>query len=220
MSQEKKVLRDPSVCLAHLSMRVEDALAQGGAVPLQVGIEAGEEGALLEIVRLGHPILRQVAEPLPRGVLGTPVFRRYIRSMMETMFEASGVGLAAPQVADGLRCFVYYVPGQGEDLFEVKPRILVNPEVTLGSMEEEGWEGCLSIPGLRGRVPRAREIEVVAYDSEGERMEFIASGFHARVIQHELDHLDGIVFLDRMHSMSSLAFEEEWSQYVVGGEEA
>jgi peptide deformylase len=118
-------------------------------------------------------------------------------------------------VAEPLRLFVYWVPGRaGTPL--VEPTVLVNPEVRpVGDELEEGWEGCLSIPGIRGLVPRFTRVKVKARDLEGVSHSLTADGFHARVIQHELDHLDGTVFLDRMASMQSLAFEDEWARYVL-----
>ena len=172
------------------------------------------DGRHRAIVRLGHPVLRERAQEVPRERLGTRVVRDLGRDLLRTMFEDNGVGLAAPQVGVALRVFAYYVPGEG-DRDEVPPRVLVNPTLTLrGEPNELGWEGCLSLPGLRGMVPRYPVVGVQAFDPEGTPLTFEASGFHARVIQHEFDHLDGIVFPDRMTDMSSLMFEEEWEQYA------
>jgi peptide deformylase len=133
------------------------------------------------------------------------------------MVEEDGVGLAAPQVAESIRLFTYWLPGADETP-EIPPTVLINPEIkAVGSEIEEGWEGCLSIPGLRGLVPRERRIKVKARSLDGTALSFTADGFHARVIQHELDHLDGVVFLDRMRSTESLAFEDEWTRYALEG---
>jgi peptide deformylase len=138
--------------------------------------------------------------------------------MVQTMIEGQGVGLAAPQVAEGLRLFAYWVP-ESDEHPEIAPTILVNPDVRpTGDRVEEDWEGCLSIPGLRGLVPRARRVKVKARTVEGDAVSLTADGFHARVIQHEYDHLDGVVFLDRMTSSRSLAFEPEWERFVLGVE--
>lgn len=178
-----------------------------------------ENGRLLEVVRLGHPALRSTAEEVPEDWFGSGRLIDLGRDMVRTMIEEQGVGLAAPQVADGLRLFAYWVP-ESEEHPEIAPTILVNPEVrAIGDATEEGWEGCLSIPGLRGLVPRLRRVKVKARTVDGNPVSLTADGFHARVIQHEYDHLDGIVFLDRMVSTRSLAFEPEWERYVLGEEE-
>jgi len=173
----------------------------------------------LRVVRLGHPVLRQVAEPVPEDLFGSGRLHNMAEDLKYTMLEQEGVGLAAPQVAESLRLFAYWVPG--EDDPEVAPVVVVNPQIKpVGDETEEGWEGCLSIPGLRGLVPRFRRIKVKARTVEGEPVSFTADGFHARVVQHELDHLDGVVFLDRMTEMRSLAFEPEWERYVLKDENA
>lgn len=185
-----------------------------------------DKETLLEIVRMGHPTLRDSADSIPATSFGTPALRLFGDQLIQTMMAADGVGLAAPQVAEGLRCFAYFVPQERQDpdgiieeeeTFLVPPTVLVNPQFKpLSSHKAEGWEGCLSIPGLRGLVPRYTHIEVEAVDVEGKPIRFEAEDFHARVIQHEYDHLDGILFLDRMKHMKSLAFEEEWVRYTLG----
>ena len=171
------------------------------------------DGKRREIVRLGHPVLRQRAEEIPRERFGTRFLRDLERDLLRTMFEDAGVGLAAPQIAAPVRAFAYYVPGE-DDRDEVAPRVVFNPVLTFaGEPTEMGWEGCLSVPGLRGKVPRYPRVRVSGRDADGEAVEIDAEGFHARVIQHEYDHLDGIVFLDRMTDMASLSFEEEWDRY-------
>jgi len=175
-----------------------------------------EKAHLLEIVRLGHPALRSIAEEVPEDWFGSGRLVDLGRAMVRTMLEEQGVGLAAPQVAEGLRLFTYWVP-ESDELPEVAPTILVNPEVrAIGDEVEEGWEGCLSIPGLRGLVPRSGRVKVKARTVDGETISLTADGFQARVIQHENDHLDGVVFLDRMTGTQSLAFEPEWERYVLG----
>lgn len=177
-----------------------------------------ENARLLEIVRLGHPVLRSPAEEVPEDWFGSGRLVDLGLAMVRTMIEEQGVGLAAPQVADGLRLFTYWVP-EDDDHPGIAPTVLVNPEVRpIGDEREEGWEGCLSIPGLRGLVPRFHRVKVKARTVDGEPVSLTADGFHARVIQHENDHLDGVVFLDRMTSTQSLAFEPEWERYVLGSE--
>jgi peptide deformylase len=124
------------------------------------------------------------------------------------------VGLAAPQIGEPLRLFVYWLPGD-DDGEPIPPTVLINPDVRpVGNHVEEGWEGCLSIPGMRGKVPRNSRVKVKARNLDGEHISLTADDFHARVIQHENDHLDGTVFLDRMTSMQSLCFEEEWQHHL------
>ena len=177
-----------------------------------------KEARLLDVIRLGHPVLRSVAEPVPEEFFASSRLFELGRDLVRTMIEESGVGLAAPQVAEGLRLFSYWVPETDEEP-ETPPTVLVNPEIRAVGMEtEEGWEGCLSIPGLRGLVPRFRRIKVKAWQLDGEPVSLTADGFHARVLQHEFDHLDGVVFLDRMNSTHSLAFEPEWERYILADE--
>ena len=173
---------------------------------------------LLEIVRLGHPALRSVADVVPEDWFGSGRLADLGRALVHTMIEEQGVGLAAPQVAEGLRLFAYWLPETDEHP-EIAPMVLVNPELrVIGDDVKEGWEGCLSIPGLRGLVPRSPRVKVKARTIEGEAVSLTADGFLARVIQHENDHLDGIVFLDRMTSTHSLAFEPEWERFVLAEE--
>jgi peptide deformylase len=133
--------------------------------------------------------------------------------MIETMTEYHGVGLAAPQVHEGLRIFVASLDMErGEEPTE--PIAIINPEIVpVGSETVDDWEGCLSIPDIRGKVPRLREIKVKALDRDGERIELRARGFSARIVQHETDHLDGILFFDRMRAFETLTFLEEYSRY-------
>ncbi len=171
-----------------------------------------EQSQVLDVVHLGHPVLRQKAEPVSKELFGSTRLKELAEGMVETMIQMKGVGLAAPQVGEPLRLFAYWVPGDDEQL--VEPTVLVNPEIRqVGAEQEDGWEGCLSIPGLLGRVPRFVRVKVKAQDITGAPVSLTADYFHARVIQHENDHLDGVVYLDRMQSMSSLAFEKEWKQH-------
>ncbi len=177
------------------------------------------EPRLLEVIRLGHPVLRSVAEAVPEDWFANSRLEQLGRDLVRTMLEEEGVGLAAPQVAEELRLFAYWLPAD-DGAPEVEPTVVVNPEIRITDPDlEEGWEGCLSIPDLRGLVPRARRIKVKGRTVDGESLSLTASGFHARVIQHEFDHLDGIVFLDRMTSARSLAFDEEWERYMVADPE-
>jgi peptide deformylase len=131
------------------------------------------------------------------------------------MAEYHGVGLAAPQVHEDVRLFVAGLDAANDDE-AAEPIAIINPEIAVvGSEVVEDWEGCLSVPDIRGRVPRAREIRVRAFDRRGDRIELRAQNFAARVIQHETDHLDGVLFFDRMQSFESLTYLEEYSRYWV-----
>jgi len=172
------------------------------------------DGRHRTIVRLGNPVLRERALEVPADRFGTRFLRDLGRDLVRTMFEDNGVGLAAPQIGVGVRVFAYFVPGEG-GRDEVPPTVLVNPTLEpVGEARDLGWEGCLSVPGLRGMVARFPAVKVSAFDTDGQQLSFMAEGFHARVIQHEHDHLDGVVFLDRMTGMDTLMFEEEWEQYA------
>jgi peptide deformylase len=161
---------------------------------------------------MGHPVLRQKARPLDKHELRRPAVQQLIDDMLDTMREYSGVGLAAPQVHESVRLFVAHLDPEGRG--DASPVVLINPEIErVGEEIVEGWEGCLSIPEIRGRVPRALAIKVHALDRHGKRLEIAAREFPARVIQHETDHLDGVLFFDRMRSFESLTYLEEFSRY-------
>jgi peptide deformylase len=170
--------------------------------------------SILKVARMGHPVLRAKARPLEKSEIRGAALQKLIDDMLDTMAEYHGVGLAAPQVHEGLRIFVAALDDADDDEGEATPLALINPEITVvGTDVIEDWEGCLSIPDVRGRVPRAREIKVRAYDRRGERIELRAHDFTARVIQHETDHLDGVLFFDRMRTFESLTFLDEYSRY-------
>jgi peptide deformylase len=176
--------------------------------------------AILKVARMGHPVLRARARAIDPAGITSPRVQQLIDDMFETMHEYQGVGLAAPQVHESVRLFVAgFAPeeDEGEDRARVPMMALINPEITPLSQETvEDWEGCLSIPDIRGRVPRARQILVRAYDRRGKRIEMKANGFTARVIQHETDHLDGVLFFDRMKSFETLTFLDEFGRYWTG----
>jgi peptide deformylase len=172
--------------------------------------------SILKVARMGHPVLRAKARPLEKADLKSAAVQKLIDDMIDTMVEYHGVGLAAPQVHEGLRVFVASLDVDDDEKRESDPQpiALINPEITVvGSDVVEDWEGCLSIPDLRGRVPRAREIRLRALDRNGGRLELHAHDFPARVMQHETDHLDGVLFFDRMRSFESLTFLDEYSRY-------
>jgi peptide deformylase len=168
--------------------------------------------SILKVARMGHPVLRQKAREVDKQEIKHPTLQKLIDDMIETMHEYAGIGLAAPQIHEGLRLFVAHLDPDGRG--EGDAIALINPQISIvGDNTVEGWEGCLSIPDIRGLVPRAFQITVVALDRHGKRLEIAANDFPARVIQHETDHLDGILFFDRMRSFESLTYMEEYSRY-------
>ena len=174
---------------------------------------------LLKIARMGHPVLLPPAEPI--GDPTTRDVRHLIENMVETMEDADGVGLAAPQVHISRRVIIFKAPAErmaeDEATSEAVPTTaLINPEFEpLGDEMALGWEGCLSIPGLTGAVPRYTGIRYRGLSTTGQEIEREALGFHARVVQHEIDHLDGILYTMRMTDLSTLAFNEELRRSFV-----
>jgi len=172
--------------------------------------------SILKVARLGHPVLRKIATPLSPGEIQSPIFQKFIDDMIETMKEYDGVGLAADQVHESRQVAVLEVADNRRypDKPNVPLTVLINPAISpLTEEMEEDWEGCLSIPDIRGRVARYKSIRVQAWDRTGKPLEFIATDFHARVIQHEWDHLNGKVYLDRMRDFSTLTFLSEFARY-------
>ena len=183
---------------------------------------------ILKIARMGHPVLMrraaEVDDPASREV------RELVAAMVETMSDAEGVGLAAPQVHVPWRVVIFTVPLDrvGEGAAQTEPQqarssgaamreltILVNPVIEpLTEAREEGWEGCLSVPGLRGRVPRTTQIRYRGFTLDGEPLEREAEGLHARVVQHECDHLDGILYPMRMTDLSKLVFTSQLHHHL------
>jgi len=174
--------------------------------------------ALLKIARMGHPLLRAVARPVEDP--SAPWVRRLVGDMSETMEDASGAGLAAPQVHQSHRIVIFRVPEErltdmpgdvAQDL-----TVLINPVVeAIGPERALGWEGCLSVPGLRGVVPRHLRVRYRATGLDGETIERDVEGFHARVVQHECDHLDGILYPQRMTDHRLLVFLEELQRHPI-----
>lgn len=168
--------------------------------------------ALLKIARMGHPVLLRVADPIPNP--GAPEIRRLAADMLDTMEDAPGVGLAAPQVYVPLRLFVFRVPPErAAGAEEIPPTVLINPVVEpLGDEIMLCTEGCLSIPGMRGIVPRHARIRYRGVDMEGREIAAEATGFHANVIQHEYDHLNGILYPSRLTDFTSFGYIEEFAR--------
>jgi peptide deformylase len=174
--------------------------------------------AILKIARMGHPVLRRLADPVPDPA--APELRRLVADMEETLADIGGAGLAAPQVHVSLRVVIFRVPAERvTDRPDDQPQdlaTLINPLIEpLGDAQELGWEGCLSVPGLRGAVPRFARIRYRAATLGGGIIDRVASGFHARVVQHECDHLDGILYPQRMTDLRLLTFLEEGQRYPI-----
>jgi peptide deformylase len=168
--------------------------------------------AILKIARMGHPVLWERCAPVADP--GAAEIRRLVADMMETMEDAPGMGLAAPQVHVPLRLFVFRVPPErmvsGAEDVQVGNSVLINPAIELlGEERVLGWEGCLSIPGLRAAVPRAVRIRYSGVDCDGNPVEREVGGFHARVVQHEYDHLDGILYTMRLQDFTLFGYSEE-----------
>jgi peptide deformylase len=187
--------------------------------------------AILKIARMGHPVLATRAAPVSDPT--APEIRRLVNDMVETMVDANGAGLAAPQVHVPLRVVVFQAPrersepslqdersepaNQGEEVFDhtAPLTVLINPEIAvLDQTPEGGWEGCLSVPGLRGWVERPAHIRYRGFGLDGRVIERTARGFHARVVQHECDHLDGRLYPSRMADLSKLVFESEIRHFM------
>jgi len=185
----------------------------------RVGKYNSADMSILKVARMGHPVLRTRAQALDRTRLKSREIQKLIDDMIETMTEYHGVGLAAPQVHESVRIFVASLDIERGDE-PTDPIAIVNPDITaVNSDVVEDWEGCLSIPDIRGRVPRHAEIVLRALDRDGDRIELRARGFSARVIQHETDHLDGVLFFDRMQRFESLTFLDEYSRFWVKDDE-
>ncbi len=173
--------------------------------------------AILKIARMGHPVLAQIARPVADP--SHPEIRHLVNDMVDTMMDANGAGLAAPQVHVPLRVVIFQAPddrsepeiGEAERFDHTAPlTCLINPEImVMDETKEGGWEGCLSVPGLRGLVERPAHIRYRGFGLDGKLIERTARGFHARVVQHEVDHLDGRLYPSRMSDLSKLIFESE-----------
>jgi peptide deformylase len=173
--------------------------------------------SILKVSRLGHPVLRIESKHVSPKELASSRIQKLIDDMMETMVEYYGVGLAAPQVHESLSIAVIESHGPRGD---IPMTVLVNPKVTV--LDEEfidDWEGCLSIPDFRGRVPRWRKLRVDALDRNGKKLQFVAEDFFARVVQHEFDHLMGNVYLDRMRDLKTLSHFAEFQRYWLPQQE-
>ncbi len=170
--------------------------------------------AILKVARMGHPVLREKCKPIDPAKITGPEVQRLIRDMLETMIEYNGVGLAAPQVYTPVQLVI--AGGEESDDGRPKLRVLINPEIevlddeyTLGM-----FEGCLSVPGLRGYVERPAHIRIKAHDEKGEPVDMELEGFPAIVMQHECDHLEGVLYVDRITDPTKLGFEDEVQRFL------
>ncbi len=165
--------------------------------------------AIREVLKMGDPRLLALAEPV--RTFGTPELESLLSDMRDTMRHLNGAGLAAPQIGVGLRVVIFG--------FEINPRypeadpvpftVLINPTLTpLGDQQDEGWEGCLSVPGMRGLVPRYRDLRYTGFDAAGTPIDRTVKDFHARVVQHEVDHLDGILYPRRIRDLTKFGFND------------
>jgi len=162
------------------------------------------------MMRMGDPRLLRVAQPVTD--FASPALAALLRDMRDTMAHLDGAGLAAPQIGVDLRVVIFggFANPRHPEAPAVPDTVLINPELTpLGDVEEEGWEGCLSVPGLRGVVPRWQRLRYAGFDEQGRRFERSVDGFHARVVQHECDHLDGILYPMRIRDFTRFGFIEE-----------
>lgn len=174
--------------------------------------------AVRPILRLGHPVLRTPADRVPPERLADPEIQELIDDLIDTLRNSGGVGLAAPQVGEPLQLFVYESLA-GTDRDPIPLRILVNPMVEPHARElVYDWEGCLSIPGMRGLVPRYPEVRIEALDRQGDPVSLQVEEFEARIVQHEYDHLNGVVYLDRIRDLRALSYEQEWQEFLAPSE--
>ena len=164
--------------------------------------------AVRPVLKMGAPLLREVAAPVLRF---DAALAELIADMDDTMRALHGAGIAAPQIGVGARVVIFELKENPRypHIAPVPYTVLVNPQLTvLGDEQDEGWEGCLSVPGMRGLVPRFRSLRYQGFDAQGSPLERTVEGFHARVVQHEVDHLDGILFPQRVADLRNFGFED------------
>ena len=172
-----------------------------------------------KIIRMGHPTLRKAARRLEARELGSPEIARLVTDMIDTLIDSGGIGLAAPQVDESVRLAIIDIPGGPSRYGEIPPMpltVFANPRIEVIDPQSAGyWEGCLSVPGLRGYVERAQHIRVTYQDLRGKKHVLELNGFLATVFQHEFDHLDGVLYVERMTDPTKLVFEDEYLRYVA-----
>ncbi len=172
------------------------------------------------VLKMGHPVLRKKARELTLEEIQSTWFADLINDMVETMHSEDGVGIAAPQIGESVRVSVIEYQGDTDrypDMGEQALTVFINPKVTVLSKEMDGfWEGCLSVPGLRGYVERPNKVSVEYLNVEGEKKTITADGFLAIVLQHEFDHLDGVLYVDRVKDPTKMAYLDEYREFVLG----
>ncbi len=175
--------------------------------------------AIRRIIRMGHPLLREVAQPLDSNEIGGLEFNRLLTDMIDTLHDYGGIGLAAPQIGESVRIAIIEIPGGETRYGEIAPMslaVFINPSINVVDPAIAGyWEGCLSVPGLRGYVERPQRIKVNYTNEHREQCEIELSGFPATVFQHEFDHLDGTLYVDRISDTRRLSFEHEYERYLL-----
>jgi peptide deformylase len=168
---------------------------------------------------MGHPSLREVARPLRADEIGTPEMTRLIADMVDTLHDYGGIGLAAPQIGELVRLALIEIPGGATrygDLMPMSLSVFINPVIEVVDPATAGyWEGCLSVPGLRGFVERPQHVRINYLSDTGEAKSIALQGFSATVFQHEFDHLDGKLYIDRITDTRLLAFEQEYERYAL-----
>lgn len=171
------------------------------------------------VLKMGHPLLRKKARELSVEEIKSAWFKTLISDMVETMHSEEGVGIAAPQIGESVRVSVIEFEGDNERYPEMGDQglsIFVNPVIKVLNEDTEGfWEGCLSVPGLRGYVERPKKVSVEYYDERGIKKDLVAEGFLAIVLQHEFDHLDGVLYIDRVKDPTKIAYIEEYRQFIL-----
>ncbi|HEX5420023.1 MAG TPA: peptide deformylase [Gammaproteobacteria bacterium] len=180
--------------------------------------------AIRRILRMGHPLLRQVARRVEPQEIGGGALPRLLEDMLDTLHDYGGVGLAAPQIGESLQLAIIEIAGGPSRYGEIPPlplTVFINPEIRVIDPAVKGyWEGCLSIPGLRGFVERPQHVEVTFINAQGVRERLELAGFLATVVQHELDHLAGTLYVDRIKDSRLLGFEQEFERYLAPREAA
>jgi peptide deformylase len=170
---------------------------------------------------MGHPLLRQVARPLRVDEIGCPEIAQLLQDMVDTLHEYGGIGLAAPQVGESIRLAIIEIQGGPTRYGELEAMpltVFINPRIEVLDLRTEGyWEGCLSVPGLRGFVERPQHVRIEYLTENGDSRDIELQGFTATVFQHEFDHLDGKLFVDRIRDMSLLSFEQEYEEFQQVG---